>query len=344
MGIARKACDICMYIQLSIDILCNPSSLPVSSRGQHRPYLVIKMKTMWHYMIKGIFLAACSIATALPMNAQCSASAGEDQHVCVSATGPIAQLIGGTPTAQGGTPPFTYTWSTEPLALYPGSSIILHASDLLNDTTASNPVVTGGMELGEITFHVQITDATGCTSMDSCKVGFSLFYHHLMYYGWGILQGDSIFLDNGTNVWGGVGPLTYLWQPSHGLSDTTLFTGFWAKPDSSIAYYVTVTDSMGCSSMGSPLYFINVHPVGVLDASMQRSIELVYDRTHDVIRLVRPEGIVVTSVHLYNANGNVVLQKDGNVDVIDIRGIARGMYVLVVFSDQGRSSFKVVKN
>jgi hypothetical protein len=298
---------------------------------------------MWHHVTSRKVFATSCMAMAFLANAQCTASAGEDLHGCVTDAALPVLSIGGAPTAQGGTPPYTYAWSTAPIPLYPGSSIIFHASDLLNDTTVANPVVIDGYFMDQITFRVRITDAAGCTSVDSCRVSFSTFYHHLMHYMWGILQGDSIFLEYGSNVAGGVGPLTYQWQPSHGLSDTTLFTGFWAKPDSSIAYYVTVTDSMGCSSTGSPLYFINVHPVGVADTPAQESIRLAHDQAGDVIRLLRPEGMAITSVQLCNSSGHVVRQRDGKVEAIYLGGLARGVYVLVVATDQGRSSFKVVK-
>lgn len=64
-----------------------------------------------------------------------------------------------------------------------------------------------------------------------------------------INQGDSVFLSGMHNVGGGFPPYEYLWRPNHGLSDSTSLS-FWAKPEFSIAYYVTKTDSAGCVVTG----------------------------------------------------------------------------------------------
>ncbi|PMB27039.1 hypothetical protein CEN47_15425 [Fischerella thermalis CCMEE 5319] len=191
--------------------------------------------------------------------------AGANQHLCDPDWNNDTIIIGGNPTATGGIPPYTYTWSITPIeAFFPGSGIYFNASDLLNDTTIPNPVLIEVYPMNCLNtnyFRLTVTDALGTTLTDSVQITASSFFHHLLWYGWTINQGDSVFLNEGSNVGGGIGNLSYLWQPSHGLSDTTLFTGFWAKPNTTIEYYVTVTDSMGCQRTGSPLYYITVNPL-----------------------------------------------------------------------------------
>jgi hypothetical protein len=83
----------------------------------------------------------------------------------------------------------------------------------------------------------------------------------MTYLGYYISKGDSVFLE-GVNVMGSYPPFKYLWRPNSGLSDSTS-TSFWAKPDSNIFYYVTVTDSAGCTYCASGFHYVRVSGVGL---------------------------------------------------------------------------------
>ena len=64
-------------------------------------------------------------------------------------------FIGGSPTAIGGTAPFTYSWSPQ---------------DNLSDPTVANPVITPTQE---IEYTVNITDSKGCTASDGIQIKIS---------------------------------------------------------------------------------------------------------------------------------------------------------------------------
>lgn len=187
---------------------------------------------------------------------QCIADAGQDIVVCCGFNGMDTVQLGGNPTAYGGVPPYTYTWETE----WQVGSWIYTASDFLDDTTLANPTI---IYTGEnLSFHLTVIDSESNICSDSVHVDFTNFGTHLGYVTYTIQQGDSIYLTGWENVFGGFPPFEYLWRPNHGLIDSTSLS-FWAKPDSSVAYYLTLTDSSGCSATGAPVYFVNVNPVSI---------------------------------------------------------------------------------
>jgi len=66
--------------------------------------------------------------------AQCNVNAGNDKIVCTGDSLPVIQL-GGNPVVTSGYPPYTYCWETS----YQIGSILLTASDFLNDTSIAHP-------------------------------------------------------------------------------------------------------------------------------------------------------------------------------------------------------------
>lgn len=190
------------------------------------------------------------------VNGQCFADAGPDIIVCNGFNGMDTVQIGGNPTASGGTAPYTYIWETS----WTVGSWTYTASDFLNDTTLANPSIIYPGE--NLTFFLTVIDSESNICTDSVFVGFTNFGTHLGYVTYNIQQGDSIFLTGMENVFGGFPPYRYLWRPNHGLSDSTSLS-FWAKPDTSVAYYLALTDSSGCTAVGTPVYFVNVAPSSI---------------------------------------------------------------------------------
>ena len=60
---------------------------------------------------------------------------------------------------------------------------------------------------------------------DSLHVNFSNFASHLGTISYYIDSGDSVFLVGNVNLFGGSGPVSYIWQPGNSLSDSTLHDG-----------------------------------------------------------------------------------------------------------------------
>ena len=80
----------------------------------------------------------CFLSFSLVLG-QCDiiADAGENKHRC----SPDSSVqFGGNPVASNGTPPYTYEWWIDPIETSIQSVPFIYASDILNDTTAENPI------------------------------------------------------------------------------------------------------------------------------------------------------------------------------------------------------------
>ncbi|HBH05174.1 MAG TPA: hypothetical protein DDX92_01050 [Flavobacteriales bacterium] len=152
--------------------------------------------------------------SSLRSNAQVTAEAGNSFHSCPGDANSDSVMIGGMPTASGGFAPYTYEWSIEPIELgFPGSGLFFYASDILTDSTIANPLIIDRFASDTIAFFLKVTDSNGSTSLDSCIVTFSNFGITLKSYVYIINAGDSVWMDMGVNIGGGLPPETFLWQP-----------------------------------------------------------------------------------------------------------------------------------
>src|SRR6185436_6886566 len=103
-----------------------------------------------NYIITVTDLSGCSMQDTIKVTylARPTASAGSDKSLCDGST----VSIGGSPTASGGTSPYTYSWSP---------------STALSSSTAANPNATPHSSTSYI---VTVTDANGCTKKDTVVV------------------------------------------------------------------------------------------------------------------------------------------------------------------------------
>jgi len=157
----------------------------------------------------------CTGTTSAPLSQTpiiLNVGTGFTDAICTSSTG-SANLF----SVSGGTTPYTYLWS-------PG-----------NQTTTT---ITG---LSAGNYTLVVTDAYGCTGTSTDLVGQSPETI-------GVQTGNTSTACNGstgsvtvTNILGGTGPYTYVWNP--GGQPTITATGLSAG-----TYTVTVTDTYGCSS------------------------------------------------------------------------------------------------
>jgi hypothetical protein len=215
---------------------------------------------------------------------QCIANAGPDRIICTNMNGVDTTQIGTTPAATGGTTPYAYSWEANYTITIGSTAITKTASDYLNDTTIATPLIIAS-EDNPVTFILTVTDSVGNICKDTTVIRFSRFMFTLGYLTFNIAQGDSVFLNYGTNVSSNFPPFQYLWKPNQGLTDSTSLS-FWAKPNSSPAYYVTLTDSAGCSIESAPYYYVNVSAVGINETANNKFWISTYPNpTNDIINI-----------------------------------------------------------
>jgi len=187
--------------------------------------------------------------------AQLVANAGPDREICSGPWGTDYTRIGGNPSARGGTPPYIYRWHTSRKIHTEVSIIDYPASAMLDDTTSANPLVVNSLD--SLTLVLEVTDASGATAFDEVHLTFSNFKTQPGYYSFSLAKGDSIFLDYGSNISGGIPPYTFAWNSTNGKESQSDMS-FWVKPGSSTGYYLTVIDAGGCSMQGQPMYYVHV--------------------------------------------------------------------------------------
>lgn len=198
--------------------------------------------------MKRFFFTLMILFYFISTQAQLIVDAGNDILVCYpSSNEERTQLIG---VASGGVEPYTYTWSAKQIKhVSSEDSIWAYASDLLNDTTISNPSFKS-MDTPEnwFTFHLKVEDAAGNVEVDSVKVIDAFIYSGGSYMlPVTIHRGDSVQFFGTHYIFDSNFPIEYFLIPTTGLTDPTdLYS--WAKPATSTTYYLKLVNSAGCVS------------------------------------------------------------------------------------------------
>lgn len=253
--------------------------------------------------------------------AQLQVDAGSNGHYCPDLTsGKVdTTYLGGNPSAAGGVPPYTYTW-------YTSSSTNIKASSFVNDTTLPNPFMT---TFSDVTLILKVEDNNGNIGYDSCILTTSLFAQHIGNYNVSITQGDSLLCPISPNV-SSVSQYqdsTVIWYPSHGLSDTTLFTEFWVKPDSSITYAAKVTDAAGCQVKGVPFFNVSVVPLGIKQTN-KKIIDLQLFPNPVKNRLTINTESTIEAVRISTISGQLLVEDKSGSKTINVSELTAGSYVL----------------
>lgn len=263
--------------------------------------------------------------------------AGVDTILCVTAQGIVMNgTIGGNPTALGGTPPYTYKWTTE---YYIGPHLFT-ASAFLNDTTIANPVVIDDAPTSILKFHVTVTDTNGYSGFDSISIDFSRFGVLPLSNDFFVTSGDTTSIN--IPFGGATPPYTYAWYPNYNISDTTVAEPYvW--PNNDTVYYCTIKDALGCPFTFGNSVIVHVYPVNT-KKTLKEHFKVYPNPTQDylVIKLEKGE---IQHLKITDISGRVILQQSKVINnQIDISHLTLGTYILTVKDDEENiGSFQIFK-
>ena len=273
------------------------------------------------------------------------ANAGNDTNYCINFynTQWDTTIIGGNPSAIGGHPPYKYRWYINPFQVF-GSSYF-YAHNILLDTTVANPKIYNPSKSNNdtgTTLYLEVTDSLGQTALDSMKITFSSYVGLLGVDVQYINEGDSAF-SSYCNTVGGIHPLTYLWEPSISLVDSTLPYPGWMKPIVETHYFCKITDKYGCAITAGTSVIVFVTPLSTYDLDINTDIVFYPNPVNDML-YIKSKKYTIKNWQLYSLNGQLVKQSNSNNLInIDCSKLATGVYNLKIITDKGVYSKQVIK-
>ena len=146
--------------------------------------------------------------------------------------------IGGSPTASGGTSPYSYSWTP---------------TTGLDDATIANPIASPATTT---TYTVVVTDANSQTAQDEMTVTVDANIVADAGADQVISPGDMVEIGGSPTASGGTSPYTYSWTPTTGLDDATISNPI-ASPANTTVYTVIVTDEDGFTGQDEVTVTVN---------------------------------------------------------------------------------------
>lgn len=210
---------------LSATNIANPSANP-SSTTTYTVTTTIGNQSATDYVV-------------VKVNANPSVNAGNDLSYCSGSSG----NIGGNPSASGGTPTYTYTWSP---------STGLSATNVANPSVSSNTAQS---------YTLIVNDTKGCTGSDI--VAITVHANPTIDAGnnKSICLFDSVKIGGNPLVVGGNAPYLYSWYPDLNLSSPSIPNPYYfGNSNTQQTINIYVVDSNGCSGNDSILITIDTLP------------------------------------------------------------------------------------
>ncbi|GEM_PF-764513 len=279
---------------------------------------------------RSILLLCTLLATAVGFSQTFTANAGADVLVCVQAINFDTNFtIGGSPTAENGTGPYTYRWYSADSGW--------SASEILNDTTIANPEVTIStffMPGPEHNIQLEITDSTGAVALDTMFIqicgqlpvplGVSVVYAE---------QGDTIVLrarpsfscELDSIVWS---PQDHLISPPYGDSVIVVVDDL----DFNYQYSTQFFGPFGCMGTGDYEPIIaDVYPKGVSELG-DAGFNLFPNPSSDG-RLVIESEFRISEIQVTDVQGRVLIQTTANGQRTELNhDLPSGMYTVSVLT------------
>ncbi|RYD53246.1 MAG: T9SS type A sorting domain-containing protein [Sphingobacteriales bacterium] len=282
-------------------------------------------------------LLAALLLTSTASQAQSSltVSAGPDKAWCSTLQGTPADtpVLGGSPTASGGTAPYVYQWSLL-YTDYRGNHVSPMPSAFLRNDQSANPTMLQKTGTDSARAIVQVTDASGRIARDTTW----LYFQTIM-----CTTGNdpviskqpadtvTLFLTGG-GCMSNFRPYTdYRWRPADDLVDSTVQFARCYTPVSR-RYTLYVRDRIGCPLHNS--LDVIVQPVSITNTAADES-SLSFDAT---TRTILIHGTNQGQIQLVDLNGQVVWDEaiSGNASLPVPASLPSGMYIGVLRSEKGK--------
>lgn len=287
------------------------------------------------------FILISSVLLAHFTYSQLSVNILHDTVYCVNPSNVSTFSIGGNNVViSNGQAPYTYEWSIGAFYQFPSSSIVLHASDFLDDTTSADPIIIDGVGIVDsMKFYLKVTDQAGNVANDSMRVAISAFAIDLEFITWHMMAGDTVIYYAASFVLGGLGQNSYLWQPNHGLIDSTSNL-LYTSPTVSTGYYCIVTDEFGCSFTTSIIHHVIVETANISEFADDDNFVLYPNPTTGAINFntVSKE---ITNIRIYDANMALIDTIVKNTHNYDLSSFSKGMY-FISFEFEGKTQTKKI--
>ncbi len=304
--------------------------------------------------MKKSILILISILLLLQVKAQLTVDAGNDIVVCCCTDNDEKKVIqlGENLMVTGGIPPFTYSWSGKHYDFkFPGGNLTwIYASDILDDTTKSNPEIVTRQNLNEewTTYYLKVEDNAGHKAYDSLQMIRSLIgVKTILIPPDTIIHGDSIKLIGDPYFFSNFEPFTvYNITPSTGLADSTNIFG-WAKPDTTTTYYFQAINSVGCVS---PWYeywkIVVIDTTAVSNALIAQPESSCYFTGGDLI-IERKQTNTPFHLVITNLKGQIIykdIHYQSSMTLSDLKMKSNGLYIITLDDGKQVESFKVINH
>jgi len=238
-----------------------------------------------------------------------SANAGNDTGVCF---GEDSIIIGGTPSATGGTSPYTYSWQPTTGLDFPNSA---------------NPKC---FISSAINYTLTVSDASGNFSVDVVNV--AIFSPPIVSAG-----SDQTIIEGTNTQLFASGAINYFWTPTETLYNQNTATPF-AEPMDSTTYCVIGADKNGCGDKDCMVvYVIPSDELVIYNAFTPNG-----DGMNDVFFIGNIHKYLQSKLEVFNRNGKLVFHAspylnnwNGKVDNSDIP-CATYYYVLTPGNGQSK--------
>jgi gliding motility-associated-like protein len=196
--------------------------------------------------LKNILFVILFLVNSVLGYSQFIVNAGNDKMLCPGES----YTLGGSPSATGGLPPYSYSWS-------PNIAI--------SSTNTSNPTCTS---TGFVEYTLTVVDDTGAVKTDKVIVYINNIYFTDAGKDTSICENSSAVIGNTANI--NYPGLTYSWSPALTLSSSTAPRPISTPGIITTTYTLTVTSS-GCPNKTDQVT-VNVIPTPNIDAGADVTI------------------------------------------------------------------------